>query len=120
MRRSSLAAVVGGSSRCVGGLGWELTGSLAGLRMGSPAGSCVFLFFLMIYRGGRPNVPAAVNRLTEAGKAARRRKATIYRDLYAVADAFARCGKANSSATKNVSGSSILCMYTCVANMYTP
>ena len=57
----------------------------------------------MIYRGGRPNVPAAVNRLTAAGKAARRRKATIYRDLYAVADAFARCGKANSPAAKNVS-----------------
>jgi len=45
VRRSSLAAVVGGSSRCVGGLGWERTGSLAGLRMGSSAGSWFFFFF---------------------------------------------------------------------------
>ena len=68
---------------------------------------------------------AAVNRLTAAGKAARRRKATIYRDLYAVADAFAHCGKANSSATKNVSGSSVRasmqvsrCLYIRVVAIY--
>ena len=81
-------------------------GLAGGLENGLAGGLLGFFCFLMIYRGGRPNVPAAVNRLTAAGKAARRRKATIYRDLYAVADAFARCGKANSSATKNVSGSS--------------
>ena len=82
-------------------------GLAGGLENGLAGGLLGFFCFLMIYRGGRPNVPAAVNRLTTAGKAARRRKATIYRDLYAVADAFARCGKANSSATKNVSGSSV-------------
>ena len=48
-------------------------------------------------------MPAAVNRLTAAGKAARRGKATIYRDLSALADSFARCGKANPPAAKNVS-----------------
>jgi len=48
-------------------------------------------------------VPAAVNQLTAAGKAARRGKATIYRDLSALADSFARCGKANPPAAKNVS-----------------
>ena len=34
-----------GGNGCVGGLGWERTGSLAGLRMGSPAGSWVFFVF---------------------------------------------------------------------------
>jgi len=43
-------------------------------------------------------VPAAVNRLTVAGKAARRRKATIYRDFPAVADRFARRGKPKTAA----------------------
>ena len=48
-------------------------------------------------------MPAAVNQLTAAGKAARRGKATIYRDLFTLADAFARCAKANSPAAENVS-----------------
>ena len=48
-------------------------------------------------------MPAVVNRLTAAGKAARRGKATIYRDLSALADLFARCRKANPPAAKNVS-----------------
>ena len=91
-------------ARC-GGAGIRLgTGSSVGSRMGSPTGSWVFfLFFLTINRGGHPKGPAAGNRLTAAGKAARRGKAMIYRDLSAVADAFARCGKANSPAAKNVS-----------------
>jgi len=37
-----------------------------------------FVFFETFNRGGHPNVPAAGNRLTAAGKAARRGKATIY------------------------------------------
>ena len=43
-------------------------------------------------------MPAAVNRLTAAGKAVRRRKATIYRDFPAVADRFARRGKPKTAA----------------------
>ena len=43
-------------------------------------------------------MPAAVNRLTAAGKAARRRKATIYRDFPAAADWFARRGKPKTAA----------------------
>ena len=75
-----------------------------GSRMGSPAGSWVsFWFFETFNRGGHPNVPAAGNRLTAAGKVARRRKATIYRDLFTLADAFARCAKANSPVAENVS-----------------
>ena len=71
--------------------------------MGSPAGSWVFfVFFETFNRGGHPNMPTAGNRLTAAGKAARRGKATIYRDLSALADSFARCGKANPPAAKNV------------------
>ena len=72
--------------------------------MGSPAGSCVFFcFFETFNRGGHPNVPAAGNRLTAAGKAARHGKATIYRDLLTLADAFAHCAKANLPAAENVS-----------------
>jgi len=72
--------------------------------MGSPAGSWVFfVFFETFNRGGHPNVPAAENRLTAAGKAARHGKATIYRDLPTLADTFARCAKANSPAAENVS-----------------
>ena len=69
--------------------------------MGSPAGSWVF--FETFNRGGHPNVPAAGNRLTAAGKAARRGKAMIYRDLPTLADAFARRAKENSPAAENVS-----------------
>ena len=43
-------------------------------------------------------MPAAVNRLTAAGKAARRRKATIYRDFPAAADRFAHRGKPKTAA----------------------
>ena len=73
--------------------------------MGSLVGSWVFffVFFETFNRGGHPNVPAAGNRLTAAGKAARRGKATIYRDLFTLADAFARYAKANSPATENIS-----------------
>ena len=59
-----------------------------------------FVFFEMFNRSGHPNVPAAGNRLTAAGKAARRGKATIYRDLPTLADTFARCAKANSRAAE--------------------
>jgi len=59
-------------ARC-GGAGIGLgTGSSVGSRMGSPTGSWFFLFFLTINRGGHPKKPAAGNRLTAAGKAARR------------------------------------------------
>ena len=43
-------------------------------------------------------MPTTVNRLTTASKAARRRKATIYRDFPAVADRFARRGKPKTAA----------------------
>ena len=43
-------------------------------------------------------MPAAVNRLTAAGKAAHRRKATICRDFPAAADRFARRGKPKTAA----------------------
>ena len=69
--------------------------------MGSLVGSWVF--FVFFNRGGHPNVPAAGTRLTAAGKAVRRGKATIYRDLFTLADAFARYAKANSPATENIS-----------------
>ena len=49
-------------------------------------------------RGGPQKVSAAVNRLTAAGKAARCRKATIYRDFPAAADRFARRGKPKTAA----------------------
>ena len=79
-------------------------GSSVGSRMGSLVGSWVFfVFFETFNRGGHPNVPAVRNRLTAAGKAVRRGKATIYRDLFTLADAFARCAKANSPAAENVS-----------------
>ena len=79
-------------------------GSSVGSRMGLPAGSWFFCFcfFETFNRGGHPNMPAAGNRLTAAGKVARRGKATIYRDLPTLADAFARCAKANSPAAENV------------------
>jgi len=83
---------------------WAGNGLVGGLENGLADGLLgFFLFFLTINRGGHPKGPAAGNRLTAAGKAARRGKAMIYRDLSAVADAFARCGKANSPAAKNVS-----------------
>ena len=53
-----------------------------------------------IYRSGHVTPPAAVNMLTAAGKGARRGKATIYRDLLAAADAFARRGKAKTTAAQ--------------------
>ena len=43
-------------------------------------------------------MPAVVNRLTAAGKAARRRKAMIYRDFPAAADRFAHRGKPKTAA----------------------
>ena len=62
--------------------------------MGSPVGSWVFFcFFETFNHGGHPNVPAAGTRLTAAGKAVRRGKATIYRDLFTLADAFAAAQK---------------------------
>ena len=78
--------------------------------MSSPAGSWVFfVFFETFNHGGHPNVPAVGNRLTAAGKAARHGKATIYRDLPTLVDAFARCAKANSPAAENVSVVVTLC-----------
>ena len=83
---------------------WVVNGLVGGLENGLAGGFLgFFCFFETFNRGWHPNVPAAGNRLTAAGKAARRGKATIYRDLSALADSFARCGKANPPAAKNVS-----------------
>ena len=81
-----------------------MNGLVGGLENGLAGGFLgFFVFFEMFNRGGHPNVPTAGNRLTAAGKAAHRVKATIYRDLLTLADAFARCAKANSPAAENVS-----------------
>ena len=81
-----------------------MNGLVSGLENGLAGGFLgFFVFFETFNRGGHPNVPAAGNRLTAAGKVARRRKATIYRDLFTLADAFARCAKANSPVAENVS-----------------
>jgi len=48
-----------------------------------------FYFFVMINRGGRPNVPASVNQFIVAGTGDRHGKSTINRDLRCVAGAFA-------------------------------
>ena len=83
---------------------WVVNGLVSGLENGLAGGFLsFFVFFETFNRGGHPNVPAAGNRLTAAGKVARRGKATIYRDLPTLADAFARCAKANSPAAENIS-----------------
>jgi len=84
---------------------WVVNGLVGGLEIGLAGGflGFCFCFFETFNRGGHPNVPAVRNRLTAAGKAVRRGKATIYRDLFTLADAFARCAKANSPAAENVS-----------------
>ena len=81
-----------------------MNGLVSGLENGLAGGFLgFFCFFETFNRDGHPNVPAAENRLTAAGKAARHGKATIYRDLPTLADTFARCAKANSPVTENVS-----------------
>ena len=80
-----------------------MNGLVSGLENGLVGGFLgFFVFFETFNHGGHPNVPAAGTRLTAAGKAVRRGKATIYRDLFTLADAFARCAKANSPAAENV------------------
>ena len=81
-----------------------MNGLVGGLENGLAGGFLgFFCFFETFNRGEHPNVPAVGTRLTAAGKAVRRGKATIYRDLFMLADAFARCTKANSPAAENVS-----------------